>query len=129
MTNISEGVTVKKSPITSIVAVAALLGALLLTSAHAQDFSPDQLQRRTLERRAVEAAIWGMPIVSFDAMRQAYFRDAKANYNDVAFLSEFSDWKFLITTPNNSTGSMQTCGVHYAANATTSSPFAGRKPG
>jgi transposase len=25
--------------------------------------------------------------------------------------------------------SMQSCGVHYAANATTSSPFAGRKPG
>src|SRR3954453_23121865 len=28
--------------------------------------------------RAVEAAIWGMPIVSFDAMRQAFFRDAGA---------------------------------------------------
>ena len=25
--------------------------------------------------------------------------------------------------------SMQSCGVHYAANATASSPFAGRKPG
>jgi hypothetical protein len=31
----------------------------------------------------VDAVIWGQPTVSFDAMRQAYFRDAKAKYNDV----------------------------------------------
>jgi len=66
-------------------------------------YDKQALQQRTLERRAVEAAIWGIPIVSFDAMRQAYFRDAKAKYNDIAFLSEPSDWKFLVTTPNNST--------------------------
>jgi hypothetical protein len=35
--------------------------------------------------RAFEAAIWGQPIVTFDAMRQAYFRDAGASYNDVRF--------------------------------------------
>ena len=58
---------------------------------------------RTIERRAIEAAIWGMPIVSVDAMRQAYFRDAGAQYNDVVFFSRPSDWKFLVTTPNAST--------------------------
>ena len=58
---------------------------------------------RTIERRAIEAAIWGMPIVSVDAMRQAYFRDAGAQYNDVVFFSQPSDWKFLVTTPNAST--------------------------
>src|SRR5271157_2124654 len=83
--------------------IAALVGALLFTSANAQEFSNEQLQRRTLERRAVEAAIWGMPIVSMDAMRQAFFRDAGAKYGDVVFLSQVADWKFLITTPNNST--------------------------
>jgi len=36
-----------------------------------------------LERRAVDAAIWGMPVVSLDAMRQAYFRDGKAKYGDI----------------------------------------------
>ena len=35
------------------------------------------------ERRAVEAAIWGMPAVSVDAMRQAYFRDGKASASEV----------------------------------------------
>lgn len=33
---------------------------------------------RTLHRRAVEAVIWGMPMASFDAMRQAYLRDTGA---------------------------------------------------
>jgi hypothetical protein len=42
---------------------------------------------RTIERRAIEAAIWGMPIVSVDAMRQAYFRDAEAGHNDIFYLS------------------------------------------
>jgi hypothetical protein len=41
----------------------------------------------------VEAAIWGMPLVNFDAMRQAYFRDAGAKYNDVMYWSKPSDWK------------------------------------
>jgi hypothetical protein len=72
-------------------------------SAPAQPFSPADLTRRTIERRAVEAAIWGMPLVNFDAMRQAYFRDAGAQYNDVMYWSKPSDWKNQTTTPNHST--------------------------
>ena len=52
---------------------------------------------------AVDAAIWGTPIVSFDAMRQAFFRDAGAKYGDVVYYSRFSDWKLQLTTPNAST--------------------------
>jgi hypothetical protein len=55
-----------------------------------------------LERRAVEAAIWGAPIVSVDAMRQAFFRDAKARYGDVVYWSRPSDWRNQTTTPNAS---------------------------
>ncbi|WP_408600889.1 DUF1254 domain-containing protein [Pseudomonas sp. PLMAX] len=69
----------------------------------AQDLSAEQLTRRTVERRAVEAAIWGMPMVSVDVMREAFFRDAKANYNDILYWSKASDWKFQFTTPNAST--------------------------
>jgi len=57
----------------------------------------------SLHAIAVDAAIWGMPIVSMDAMRQAYFRDAHAQYNDVVYWSEPGDWKLQITTPNGST--------------------------
>lgn len=63
----------------------------------------EELTKRTIERRAVEAAIWGMPMVSVDAMRQAYFRDAGAKYNDIVYFSKAANWKFQFTTPNAST--------------------------
>ena len=37
----------------------------------AQNFSAEELTRRTLQRRAVEAVIWGMPAVNYDLMFQA----------------------------------------------------------
>src|SRR3954447_19074025 len=80
-----------------------LAGAPALTDDHAKDLSSDELQRRTLERRAFDAAIWGVPIVSFDVMRQAYFRDAKASYGDIMYWSSPQNWKCQGTTPNNST--------------------------
>ena len=58
-----------------------------------------ELNQQALQQRAVDAAIWGMPIVSVDAMRRAFFRDAKANYNDIVFWSKPSDWKNQTTTP------------------------------
>jgi hypothetical protein len=69
----------------------------------AQQFSAKELTSRALSRRAVDAAIWGMPIVSFDAMRQGFFRDAKASYGDIMYWSSPSSWKNQTTTPNNST--------------------------
>jgi hypothetical protein len=66
------------------------------------NFSAELLARRTLERRAVEAAIWGLPLVSVDAMRQAFLRDARAKYNDIAYLSRQADWRFRIPAPNAS---------------------------
>ena len=80
---------------------AGLLGALAITSALAADsLSSEELAKRTIQRRAVEAAIWGQPIVNFDAMRQAYFRDAKANYNDLIWWPKGADWKSQNLTPN-----------------------------
>ena len=61
------------------------------------------LETKALHDLAVHAAKWGTPIVSFDAMRQAFFRDAGARYGDVAYLSRFADWRYQITTPNAST--------------------------
>ncbi|MEU6506048.1 DUF1254 domain-containing protein [Streptomyces sp. NPDC046942] len=59
------------------------------------------MTKRTIERRAVEAAIWGMSIVSVHAMRQAFLRDAKANYNDIVYWSKPADWKCQVTTPTD----------------------------
>lgn len=88
----------------TLLALAAVLAlAALGSSAETQTVSSEDLMRRTVERRAVEAAVWGMPLVNFDAMRQAYFRDASATYNDILYFSRPADWKFQTTTPNNST--------------------------
>jgi hypothetical protein len=44
-----------------------------------------------LHRRATEAILWGMPLVKFDSLRQAFFRDAKASYGDIAYWSKRAD--------------------------------------
>jgi hypothetical protein len=57
---------------------------------------------RMLERRAVDAAIWGMSIVSLDTMRQAYLRDGKAKYGDIIWWPKGNAWKNQSLTPNTS---------------------------
>src|SRR6478609_2212537 len=84
-------------------AVAVLSLMLFIPPVFAQSARSDDATTRTIHRRAVEAAIWGMPIVAFDAMRQAFLRDAGANYNDIVYWSKQADWKFQVTTPNAST--------------------------
>lgn len=79
---------------------AVLFCALALANAHAQKFSSAELNRRTIERRAVEAAIWGMPLINFDALREAFFRDSKANYGDIIYWSRPGSWKLQCLTPN-----------------------------
>ena len=54
-----------------------------------------------LAQQALEAAVWGMPIVSFEAMRRAFFA-AGGNYGDFVYCSRPADWKFQITSPNAS---------------------------
>ena len=60
------------------------------------------IQRKTIERRAVDAGTWGMPILSVHAMRRAYLEDAGAEYNDIVYWSKLADWKNQTTTPNSS---------------------------
>jgi hypothetical protein len=58
---------------------------------------------RMVERRAVEAAVWGMPIVNFQAMRDGLKKDAGVGYNDVAYNSKVQTWRLRTTTNNNTT--------------------------
>lgn len=59
--------------------------------------------------RAVEAVVWGLPLASFDAMREAYLRDAHARYNDIVYWSKPADWKLQIATPNASSRYVLAC--------------------
>jgi hypothetical protein len=75
----------------------ALLGAA--TSAFGQDSSADELVSRTVERRAVEAVIWGMPAVNTDLMYQAMLKlGGKAN--QIVYWSRLLDWRNQTLTPN-----------------------------
>jgi hypothetical protein len=94
--------TPMKTTHTGNLMAAALFGALTFANAHAQNFSSEDVQRRTVERRAVDAAIWGMPLVSLDALRQAYYRNGKAKNGDIIWWPKGSTWKNQSLTPNTS---------------------------
>ena len=84
------------------VAVAGVVLSCATALAGAQDFSSEELARRSVERRAIEAVSWGMPAVNFDLMYQAMVRDAKAGpgSNKIVYWSRLFDWKNQTLTPN-----------------------------
>ena len=63
-------------------------------------FSAAELRERTVQRRAVEAVIWGMPAVNYDLMYQAMVREAKGAFNQIVYWSRLSDWRNQTLTPN-----------------------------
>jgi len=87
--------TVKKS---AVLAAFALVCTAI--AAQAQSFSAADLTRRTIERRAVEAVIWGMPAVNLDLMLQAMIGSAKGKPNQIVYWSRLPDWKNQTLTPN-----------------------------
>jgi hypothetical protein len=82
----------------TVLAAFVLIGAV--ASAHAQQFSAEDLARRAIERRAVEAVIWGMPAVNYRLMYQAMVREAKGGFNQIVYWSRLPDWKNQTLTPN-----------------------------
>ena len=71
-------------------------------TAAAPTFSPEELARRSIERRAIEAVAWAMPAVNFELMGQATVR-AKAAFNQVVYWSRFLTSKNQTLTPNPAT--------------------------
>jgi hypothetical protein len=65
-----------------------------------ESLSSEQLARRMVERRAVEAVIWGMAAVNFDLMYQAMVREVKGGWNQIVYWSGLPDWKNQTLTPN-----------------------------
>ena len=79
--------------------VAALLLACMATSAAAQAPSSEEIDRRAIQRRAVEAAIWGVPAVNFELMYDALVK-VGGDWNQVVYWSRLPDWKNQTLTPN-----------------------------
>jgi hypothetical protein len=80
-----------------LLAFALAYGAI---AAQAQTPSAQDTARRIIERRAVEAVIWGMPAVNLDLMRQAMIGSAKGKPNQIVYWSRLPDWKNQTLTPN-----------------------------
>lgn len=79
---------------------ATVFASLTSLSALAQAPSSDDLTRRMVERRGVEAMIWGMPAVNADLMLQEMLAKTSARPNDIVFWSRPADWKNQTLTPN-----------------------------
>jgi len=82
----------------ALLVILTLAGSSTLTRTSAAD----DLTRRAIERRAIEAVIWGMPAVNFDLMLQA-FVGTKGAPNQVVYWSRLIDWKNQTLTPNPDT--------------------------
>ena len=76
-----------------------LMGSVILPAYAQTNWTPAQLTERAIERRAVEAVIWGMPAVNFDLLYQA-MAQAKGDWNQVVYWSRLPDWKNQTLTPN-----------------------------
>jgi hypothetical protein len=69
-------------------------------SAYPQTFTAEDFARRTIERRAVEAVIWGMPAVNYDLMLQEMLTKTDGNVNQIVYWGRPLDWKNQTLTPN-----------------------------
>ena len=70
------------------------------TCALAQTSSSADLAGRTIERRAVEAAIWGMPAVNYDLMLQEMLTKTPGKVGQVIYWGRPLDWHNQTLTPN-----------------------------
>src|SRR5580693_2927290 len=82
-----------------------VLGLLLSysVSTRAENFSPEELARLTMERRAVDAVVWGMPAVNYDLMLQAMLTKTPGKVNQVIDWGRPLDWHNQTLTPNPDT--------------------------
>ncbi|MFA5955602.1 DUF1254 domain-containing protein [Hyphomicrobium sp.] len=87
--------------VASLAVVGLCLSATLWQShARAQDFSAENITRRAIERRAVEAVIWGMPAVNYDLMLQEMLNKTSAKVGQVVYWGRPLDWHNQTLTPN-----------------------------
>ena len=80
--------------------IAALALSFLSATAIAQAASPDD---RLARGRAVEAVIWGMPVVNYDLMLQEMLTKTPGKVNQVIYWGKPLDWHNQTLTPNPDT--------------------------
>jgi len=80
--------------------------AIATVSSHAQtqefDLIKADVHDRMFYHRAIDAAVWAMPLMNFKFYRDA-LADAGVGPNDIGYFSKLQDWRFQTATPNNTT--------------------------
>src|SRR5210317_2283721 len=100
--------TLKEYTMKSFTHIAVRIAALLLLvfsySAYAEKFDPSDasVDERMVYHRAIDAAVWAMPLMNFKFYRDALM-NAGVGPNDVGYFSKLQDWRFQTATPNNTT--------------------------
>jgi hypothetical protein len=83
-----------------VISLAALAWIWATAYVQAQAPSADNLVRSTIERRAVEAVIWGMPAVNYDLMLQEMLAKTPGRVGQVIYWGRPLDWHNQTLTPN-----------------------------
>ena len=94
----------------SILSMASFAIAILMlatsipASAQTEEFNLEEanLSDRMTYHRAIDAAVWAMPLMNFKGYRDA-LADAGVGPGDVGYYSKIQDWKLQTATPNNTT--------------------------
>ena len=76
---------------------------MISTETPAELFNATSLEDRTMHRRAIELAIWGMPAVSMAAIRASLKRDLDADFGDIVYFSKVMEPRHEFLTANNQT--------------------------
>ena len=81
----------------------SLFVALVLSSLAGVATAQTAPQERLVQSRAVEAVIWGMPVVNYDLMLQEMLTKTPGKVNQMIYWGKPLDWKNQTLTPNPDT--------------------------
>jgi len=80
------------------------LSAISANDVKAEEFDLQKagLNDRMTYHRAIDAAVWAMPLMNFKFYRDA-LAESGVGPGDVGYFSKLQDWRFQTATPNNTT--------------------------
>jgi hypothetical protein len=93
-----------KSNLKAILAIVLTVGMALAAHVNAKEFNVNKadVHDRMHYHRAIDAAVWAMPLMNFKFYRDA-LAGAGVGPNDIGYFSKLQNWKFQTATPNNTT--------------------------
>jgi hypothetical protein len=77
----------------------AVVAAARAAEPSKNDNAPSSAER-AVKRAAIEAVIWGMPVVNYDLMLQEMINKTNGKYNQIVYWSRLLDWRNRTLTPN-----------------------------